>query len=245
MKYFKEMMEIDEPEPLVKAVKHMTMMLKDPDVQREGTFALAYKAITHGKDVVRSGGLDACLAAMNRHGGNERLQFDGCECLWRLAMDEDRALDVLQNGGLTAVLAALALHPESIRVQEEAMGALRWLAERDAKYVMEANGLEATMKVMESFPQFSWVQMWGCGALLAFARIKPGRVSDSGGFDAIKSALEKHGETSPEIARLGGMALILDPATKKSITRKPKVGSKEKPPVDDEEEQGGLPGQVP
>merc|ERR1719401_1616442 len=210
MKAFAEMMEMVAPEPLTKAVLMMKKMIADEEVQRQGCFALAYKAITHGRTVIKEGGLDATLAAMNRHGQCERLQFDGLELLWRLSMDEDGAQRVLDDGGLTAVIAALSIHNESVRVQEEAAGAIRWMADRDPKRVLDGGGLEAIIRIMENFPQFSWIQMWACGAILSFSELDNLRVQDLGGYRMIKDALNKH-PTSPEVQRLGTLALKLDP----------------------------------
>jgi len=216
MKLFKEMCEIDEPEPMAKAIIHMRKQVADAEVQRQGCYSLAHKAITHGRSVILNGGLEAALTAMNRHLSVERLQFDGCELLWRLAMDEDGAKSVIDAGGLTAILACLALHTESVRVQEEAGGALRWLASKDPQRVMDGGGLEAVTRIMENFAQFSWIQMWCCGALLHFSQLDNKRVSELGGFRMVKAALRAHVK-SPEVQRLGTLAMKLDPEAVKSI----------------------------
>merc|ERR1712072_224553 len=122
----------DAAEPIARAVVQMRKMPAHAGVQREGCYALAFKAIYLGRSVIQVGGHLAVLDAMNRHGQNERLQFDACEMLWRLSMDEDNAQVVLDSGGLEAVFGALFMHPESVRVQEEAVGAIRWFAQRDA-----------------------------------------------------------------------------------------------------------------
>merc|ERR1719433_2056411 len=146
---------------------------------------------------------------MNRHGKNERLQFDGCEMLWRCSMDEDGRKAVLDQGGLQAVLGALSLHTESVRVMEEACGALRWLAETETQRVMSDGGLDAVLRVMNMQMQFSWVAMWGCGALLCFSQIDAKTVQDLGGFATIHEALKRHSDC-PEVVRLGQLALKLD-----------------------------------
>jgi len=217
MDNFEQMMDMDHDEPLCKAIKSMKKMGDDGDVQRQGCFALGVKAITHPRAVIKEGGLEVALTAMNRHGGNGRLQFDGLELLWRLSMDEDGAQTVIEAGGLEAIISTLAMHTENVRVQEEASGALRWLAQKQPRQVMEGGGLEATVRIMESFPQFSWIQMWACGALACFAAVDAKEVQELGGFSAVKNALAKH-ETSPEIQRLGKEALKFDPKARKKIS---------------------------
>merc|ERR1712232_52324 len=140
------------------------------------------------------------------------------EMLWRLSMDEDNAQVVLDSGGLDAVFAALNLHNESVRVQEEAVGALRWFAQRDAKRVMDKGGLDAVIRVMENLAEFSWVQMWCCGALGCFAQIDAAAVQDMRGFEMIREAMKKHHD-SPEVQRLGFEALKFDPAIRKTLGR--------------------------
>eukprot|EP00929_Paragymnodinium_shiwhaense_P058729 TRINITY_DN29425_c0_g1_i1.p1 TRINITY_DN29425_c0_g1~~TRINITY_DN29425_c0_g1_i1.p1 ORF type:complete len:250 (-),score=59.98 TRINITY_DN29425_c0_g1_i1:131-880(-) len=212
MKTFVDMLEYNEPEPVDKAVRTMKKMQDDEEVQRQGVFALGTKAITHPRQVIALGGLEVVLAAMSRYGPNGRLQFDGCECLWRLSMDEEGAQKVLDAGGLQAVLSALSIHPENVRVQEEASGCLRWFAERDADKVVLGGGLETAIQIMNAYPQFSWIQMWGCGAMLNFAEVFPQDVADMAGFDAVKRALDKYPDC-PEVQRLGKATLKLDPAS--------------------------------
>lgn len=214
----KEMMDLDASEPIQRAVAMVRKMQSNGDIMREACYAFAYKAITHGRQIVEEGGLELVLTAMNRHGRHEALQYDGCETLWRLSMDEDLAQKVLDAGGLTAVLAALAMNEESIRVMEEATGTLRWLAARDAKRVLDGGGLEACIRVMENLPQFSWVQMWGCGAMGSFAEVDAKSVQDLGGFTVVQAAMAKH-KDSKEVMRLGTEALKFDPATRKTLER--------------------------
>eukprot|EP00927_Polykrikos_kofoidii_P076559 TRINITY_DN73629_c0_g1_i1.p2 TRINITY_DN73629_c0_g1~~TRINITY_DN73629_c0_g1_i1.p2 ORF type:complete len:283 (-),score=69.98 TRINITY_DN73629_c0_g1_i1:35-757(-) len=217
MRLFEEMMDLEAQEPLGKAIKHMRTLLTDVEVQRQGCYALGYKAVTHGRAVIKWGGLEAALDAMNRHLQCERLQFDGLQLIWRLAMDQDGAQMVLDLGGLHAVISALSQHTESVRVQEEAVGALRWLAELDAHRVMDEGGLEAAVRVMENLPQFSWVQMWACGALGCFSKLDASRVEDLGGFVAIRAAVKKH-ELSTEVQRLAEIALKFDPSALQKIS---------------------------
>eukprot|EP00928_Gymnodinium_smaydae_P055209 TRINITY_DN38802_c0_g1_i1.p1 TRINITY_DN38802_c0_g1~~TRINITY_DN38802_c0_g1_i1.p1 ORF type:complete len:245 (+),score=58.37 TRINITY_DN38802_c0_g1_i1:84-818(+) len=212
----KEMMESDTEESIKKFVLHMKDFYDDAEIMREAVYSLATKAIQQYRAVISQGGLEAGLIAMNRHGQNERLQFDGCELLWRLSMEEDGREEVLNQNGLQAVLGALSLHTESVRVMEEACGALRWLAEKEPKRVMDDGGLDAVLRVMNMQMQYSWVQMWGCGAILCFAQIDPKSVQDLGGFTTIQEALKRHGNC-PEVVRLGQLALKLDPAVRKTL----------------------------
>jgi hypothetical protein len=212
------MMIMEETEPIALAIGQMRKLLTNADVQREGCYALAFKAIDLGRSVISVGGHLAVLDAMNRHGQNERLQFDGCEMLWRLSMDEDNAQVVLDAGALQAVFAAISLHPESVRVQEEAVGALRWFAQRDAKRVVDAGGLDVVIRVMENLAEFSWVQMWCCGALGSIAQLEASNVQDMRGFQMIRDAMQKHHDC-PEVQRLGFEALKFDPAIRKTLGR--------------------------
>jgi len=200
-----------EPEPLIRGVQGMRQFLADVDVQRLACFAVADACIKRGPLVLRAGGLEAIISAMETHGSDLKVQYEGCQALYRLAEKENDPDKVLALGGLEAVKNAMDLHPEHTHLHQEALLAIKNMAARNAKKVLAGGGLEIVEEKMERFPQASWVQMWGCQALKYFAEVNLQRVSSSRGFELGRMAAKRHAETREGVALAAGELAKLDP----------------------------------
>lgn len=206
----REIEEVGEPEPIAKAVHAMKCHIADPIVQWKGCYALALQCVEHSRVVMRSGGLEAVMSAMGRHGTTERVQIEGCEFIYRLSSHHDGAARIMAQGGLQCVINAIDLFQEKVRVQEEACAALCHLAAYDAASVIGARGLELVVTIMEKMVKQSWVQMWGCGALKHCALHDAAAVERARGFEAAARAVKTHPD-NVEVQRIGKEVGLLSP----------------------------------
>merc|ERR1719468_1119238 len=97
---------------------------------------------------------------------DERLQCEAMECL-RIMCTTSREAQrrVMAAGGLKAVTMAVTSHSESARLQQEAIAILAKLSMTAPEAVMASGGLESITHIMDLFPSYSWIQMWGCQAI--------------------------------------------------------------------------------
>merc|ERR1719221_537165 len=128
----------------------MRQHIKDAEVQKKGCWAMAYCAVTHARYVLKAGGLDAVLGAMQQFPSEGWLQAEGCEVLRYLSMDVGGVRKILDVGGVDVVSQAMKLHPEDVYVQQNGCGALKNLAAKDARAVLAAGGLDLVLQCMDS-----------------------------------------------------------------------------------------------
>merc|ERR1719162_673461 len=97
---------------------------------------------------------------------------------------------VIAAGGVKMIVLAVQSHSDYERLQQEALGILAKLAALDPKAVMDSGGLEAVIGIMEMFPQYSWVQGWGCQAIRHCGAQNKQRVADMTGFEKCEDVLK-------------------------------------------------------
>ncbi|XP_012730147.2 armadillo repeat-containing protein 6 [Fundulus heteroclitus] len=122
-------------------LKFMMTLLADsyesPELVRQVLSAI--RALAGNDDVkdavVKAGGVDLIVVAMNRHTSNPAVCEQGCACLSVLALRKPNNCKVImENGGAMAAVQAMKTHPDAVNVQKQACMLIRNLVARVRTY---------------------------------------------------------------------------------------------------------------
>lgn len=172
---------------------------QDNEVQAKGCWAQALAATTHAHYVTRSGGIEAVCQAMHNFPMDDRLQCEGIEALRILCSStRDARSRALKAGALKALSMAIQTHSEAEQMQQEAIGLIAKLSQADPKGVMDNGGLENITRIMDTFPQYTWVQMYGCQAIRHLGTEDRRRVDQMECFGKCEKVLEANWDKKKE-----------------------------------------------
>ncbi|CAE8596135.1 unnamed protein product [Polarella glacialis] len=181
---------VKEIQAFLNAVEAAERYPLDRMVQEKFCFAMAYGSAKAANLVLKAGGLQALVHAMQQFPQEQRMHAEACEALRNLVELPDAADEVLTAGGLEAVLNSMRMNPEADWVQQEGCGLIcRLVTECDAgrDAVMKSpTSLELILKTMEAYPRCGWIAMWGCQAMERFAQVDAKRVDNMQGFKAVE-----------------------------------------------------------
>ena len=139
---------------------------------------------------------NAVISDMQAHPSDARVQRNGCEALWKLAINSNNQVTIAAAGGIKAVIHAMLAHPSDAKVQENGCFALRNLADNSNNQVtiVAAGGIKAVISAMQVHPSDTGVQSHGCWTLRNLTANSNNQVTiaAAGGINAVISAMQAH-----------------------------------------------------
>jgi len=180
------------------------------------------------------GGLDVVLSAMKTHKTKSAVQYEGCKMIALLAWAEDNET-IERKGGANVLLAVLESGPTP-KVSAAALEALVNLSTTPSirNMIIDKNGLNAVIAVVEKSPANVNVQIEGCELILNLAscgdKSNATKIAAAGAIPLVIDAMRNHendetiiktccealqnlsvtGTARNEITKAGGIPIILD-----------------------------------
>lgn len=107
----------------------------------------------------------------------ERVQLEGCGCLFTLALDPENRFAIRESGGPEAIALSAAVHKKSEKFQAEVCKLMACLS-TSCGVPIEISQEEAltTITAMRNFPRTEDVQVHGCMAIVNFLHASNGAV---------------------------------------------------------------------
>jgi hypothetical protein len=164
---------------------------------------LCFSRPSTGLLIIKHGGVDLLVQAMQRHPLNRRLQYYACGTISWLASESMRipvpvARILLDAGGVEASIAAMRLHAQDTGLLVAGFMALTSLIHRGGPSLLQPvaslGAGDAVAAAMRAHPSHAKVQLAGCLALksmLSFPGVAEGHrhIMESGGVEVAAAAL--------------------------------------------------------
>jgi len=162
--------------------------------------------------IVRLGGVQNVLAAMQTHAEVSGVQTEAIKVLWNLMVkSDDNTRAIVQAGGIGAIVAAMNLHVSCAALQVQGCIAFRNMAWNNAERqqaVVDVGGLEAVLTAMNVHPDESEVQLQASAAILNICNSKcPSAVTEAVSHDVLlvlQRALERHASSLDLVRKVCG-----------------------------------------
>jgi len=159
---------------------------------------LTFTDTENRQTIVQHGGIEAILAAMDRHADEgETLQRPAMDALWNLTFDDD-AVDHVTDTGLEQIIKSMRQHPDVPELQGSACAVFLNLAvrEHNRTKIIQHGCLELMVSAMQGHAQNEDVLEQGCQALYMLAyhqNLRPFVVAAKGHTAAALAASLKTG----------------------------------------------------
>lgn len=120
----------------------------------------------------------------------ERVQLEGCGCLYTLALNSQNRLAIRESGGPEALVLSAVLHKNSEKFQAQVCKLMACLGTPCGVPIeISQEEAETTLSAMQKFPKTEDVQVHGCMALVNFIRASNGAVIVAVNAQAIVEAM--------------------------------------------------------
>ena len=174
-------------------VASMSSASLTPELAAEGAEGLARMALSHRSyldQVASSGGISACVRALETHGDIASVALNNFNLMATLAQEPTYRPYIESEGGITALISGMYAHSTNADVQEAGKAAIRLLVSDETvrRQVAALTAAMNTLKGSQTEPNAQGVEMVLVG-LAAFGSVGAETIMAVGGVGAMVDAL--------------------------------------------------------
>jgi outer membrane protein assembly factor BamB len=174
-------------------VASMSSASLTPELAAEGAEGLGRMALSHRSyldQVASSGGISACVRALDTHGDVASVTLNNFNLMATLAQEPSYHPYIESEGGITALISGMYAHSTNADVQEAGKAAIRLLVSDETvrRQVAALTAAMNTLKGSQTEPNAQAVEMVLVG-LAAFSSVGAETIMAVGGVDAMVDAL--------------------------------------------------------